>query len=545
MNKTLEKTLIWVGLKKPTPTPAPRQKTLADFPGLVSRNIMTVSFNGEKNVGGAGPMVDYKMDYFGLRARSWAAQIESDIAQIGINRLLTWVVGRGLKPQVEPVTTILNDNGITIDQHKFSQTVETRFNLWRNTTMVDYSGMKNLNTLSWDVEKNAMVGGDVLIVLRVKKGALTVQIIDGSNVVSPDYGNEYFPKELANGHSLVDGIEMDEKRQHVAYYVKVYAIDASVNNLFQWKFERIEARPKSANGMLMAWLYYGNEYRINNVRGIPLIASCIEKLTKIDEYGDATLNQAKEAAKVDYQVVHNVAADGKAPWAKSTIDAFDTGGGGTNSMPITDDGEQLNKTVHITTIGTAYNNTPGSKIEMLENKNPLYFKDFYTTNADAFFAVISIPPNVAMGSYNDSFSASRAAIKDWEHTLSVKREKHINGFLKPIFNVWFTMQVLTNKIAAPGFIEAFTKSNVEVMQSYMQIRFVGAMVPHIDPLKEVRAAREKLGAAGVNMPLADLENVIESLGGGDANEVLAQFARELKKTNDLKIYPPTTEKPAI
>ena len=61
-------------------------------------NVQTHSFDGEKNLGESGPLIEYRLAYNDLRTRSWAAMLTSDKAQIGVNRLLTWVIGKGLKP---------------------------------------------------------------------------------------------------------------------------------------------------------------------------------------------------------------------------------------------------------------------------------------------------------------------------------------------------------------------------------------------------------------------------------------------------------------
>lgn len=505
---------------------------------LSVRSIGSVSFNGEVNPGQAGPIVDYKLDFQSLRARSHQAMLESDIAQVGMKRLVRWVIGKGMKLQSEPTVEVLTDEGITFDKKKFTKSFESRFNLWRKQKSSDYAGMKNLNQLSDEAENNAGVGGDVLVVLRVIKGELKIQLIDGAHVQSPDYGSEWFPKELPSGHLIIDGVEINARREHVAFYVKVYAVDATMPNLFKYEFKRIEARGNKS-GILMAYLYYGSEFRINNVRGMPIMAACFEKLNNLDLYSEATLKQAQESAKVDYQVVHDKEARGVAPWAQSTVDSYNGVGASENgNLPVTDDGEQLMKTTHVTGIGTAYNNSPGSKIEMLENKNPLYFKDFFTTHRDVFFAVIEIPPNVAMSKYDDSYSASRAAVMDWAHTLIVKRERHYIGFLKPIVDLWLELEILQNKIQAPGYLLARNQDNTVVIEAYRNVRFVGANVPHIDPKKEVEAARLMAGKAGENLPFDDLENIIERLGsGGDAQEILQQFSEELAESKRLGIKP--------
>lgn len=538
-----------IGFTKNKPAPVEKQQgpsaNWLSYPTFRD-NISTYSFNGEKNLGEAGPMINYLNDYVGLRARSWQAMYESDKAQIGINRLVKYIVGKGLRPQCQPMESVLKDEGVTFDKKKFADSVEPRFNLFLNSKEGSYSGMFTPNELSAMAEKNSMVGGDVLTILRYQNGKETIQLIDGEHVMSPYYGTEYYPQKLPDGHRLINGIEVDNTGRHIAFYVRTYSITGNIDDLFAYKFDRVQASGDSS-GLEMAWMYYGSLYRLDNYRGMPIISACIEKLKKMEEYSDATLNQAKEAAKVDYQMVHDLNAEGKAPWAKSTVAAYnvDNGVHGNNSLPSTDDGVQLNKTVHVTSIGTAYNNSPGSKLEMLKNENPLYFKDFIQTHSNEFFAVIDIPPNVAMGLYTDSYSASRASVMDWLNTLIIKRDHLTVGWLQKVYNFWLEIQIYKNKIQAPGYLTAKINGNSTIIDAYRCVRFIGVNPPHIDPKVEAEAARVVLGPAFANVPLSDVEKVTEQLGNGDANENIEQGARELEKSKKLKIKPDPIEQKVV
>ncbi len=67
-----------------------------------------------------------------------------------------------------------------------------------------------------------------------------------------------------------------------------------------------------------------------------------------------------------------------------------------------------------------------------------------------------------------------------------------------------------------------------VTESYEKMRMTGPHFPHIDPLKEVKAEREKLGALGKNIPLTTAELATEALGGGDSDSNIEQFSDEVK-----------------
>jgi capsid protein len=172
-------------------------------------------------------------------------------------------------------------------------------------------------------------------------------------------------------------------------------------------------------------------------------------------------------------------------------------------------------------------------LQALDSKQEIFFKEFYEKNADIICAALGIPPNVAWSVYNDSFSASRAATKDWEHTIDVERNGFQVQFYEPIFNFWLFTEILKKKIVAPGYMEAFDKNNYSILEAYQNVRYTGPMFPHIDPLKEAKAEREKLGSQFRNTPLTTLERSTEVLNGGDSISNIEQASQELKTAEGL------------
>jgi capsid protein len=88
---------------------------------------------------------------------------------------------------------------------------------------------------------------------------------------------------------------------------------------------------------------------------------------------------------------------------------------------------------------------------------------------------------------------------------------------------------LTNKINADGFVKALISDDFMVFEAYLQCRFVGRNMPHIDPLKEVKAIREALGDD--RTPLISREQATEGLGFGDFHENIQEYNEENNKFN--------------
>jgi capsid protein len=156
-------------------------------------------------------------------------------------------------------------------------------------------------------------------------------------------------------------------------------------------------------------------------------------------------------------------------------------------------------------------------------------------NSDALCAAIQIPPEVAKSKYDSNFSASRAALKDWEHTLYVKRDEFSFSYYQPVYNLWLHIEIFKNKVQATGYLKAFLEKNRMVLDSIRTATWIGANVPHIDPVKEVTAERLKLGSTGDAIPLTTVEDATTALSGGDSDSNMRQYAKELEESKKLKI----------
>lgn len=525
--------------KKEEPKNIKKNDPTADFSSLSTgqyRSLFSVSYNGEKNMGEIGPIKNYILDYYGLSLRSWESMLTNEISATVIQKFVLWVIGSGLKLQANPNKEFLKSEGIDIDAEAFSKLIEAQFSVYSSSIEADYSKMDSLYVKGEQAFVNSLVGGDVLTILRLENGIPTIQLIDGSHVMSPTLGTEIFPLQLANGNRIINGIELSPTNQHVAYYIR------KPWPLFNFETTRVEA--KSSDGLTMAFLTKGKEYRLDNYRGLPVLSTVLETLSKLDRYKEAAVGSAEEAAKIAYQVVHQAFSTGESPLQGNLAKAFNVDAASTD-IPRDQQGKNLANTVAVSTNKQAFNNPIGTKIETLKNDAPLSFEGFYKVNRDSVCATVVIPPEVAMSKYDSNFSASRAALKDWEHTLNVARAKFTRNWYQHVYNFFLEIQILKGKIYAPGYLLARSQNDFMIVQAYRACRFVGPQVPHIDPLKEVAAERLKLGATSASIPLTTVERSTERLDGGESYANMEQYSEELDRSKELGIEPvapPVAEK---
>lgn len=529
-------------------TPVPEQQTLvleqqaeviapkASFNnGYGSYRVLgSVGYNGEKNYGEIGPIKNYWIDYTALRYRSWQLFLESEIAQTVLGKYNTWVIGKGLKLQSEPIKLILESEKIKVNMQEFSSTVESRFAAYAKSKRSDYSNMQNLNTIQAEAYKNSMIGGDVLVVARYIDNCVKIQLIDGDRVQSPMYGTESSPMMTKNNSKIINGIEVSKTGEHIAFHVRKPGM------LFET--ERIEARGRKT-GLVMAWMVYGMKYRIDSVRGMPLLSVIFETAKKLERYKEATVGSAEERQKLAYSIEHEYFSTGENPLLENTLKAWDLARAN-GAIPTDDLGQAVADKFVATTNKQIYNLPLGAHLKSLESKNELYFKDFYDMNIRLICSSIQMPPEVAMSAYNSNYSASRAALKDWENTLAIQRAIFSYQFMQPIYDLFLYTEILKGKINAPGYVEALMNGNYDVTEAYATGRFVGPPVPHIDPKKEVEAERLKLGTLSAHIPLTTIEAATEALAGGDASANVEQYAMEVRdaESKGLKPVEPKAEK---
>ena len=499
--------------------PKPQTKEIEAYNGGNYTPLFTYSFGGEKTPGELGPLIDWNLDHISLRKRSWDSYLTDGITQTIVKRFAMWVIGKGLRLQAEPNKHILDSENVESNLKDFVENSESRFNLFLNSKRGDYAGETNMNNIASTAFINSIVGGDVLLIRRVENGTLTTQLIDGDNVCTPVFGS-YMSDAAKRGNKIKDGVEMNKRGQHVAFYVKIK------NN---YDVERVVATGRNS-GQKMAFLITGFKRKINDVRGIPLNSAILETVKKLDRYKEATVGGAEERAKVAYSIEHDQFSDGENPMLSNMAKAFDSSTG-SNQLPKDLNGKALQDNVAATLEKTVTNMPVGAKLKSLESKQEVNFEGFYSTNVNSICATFGIPPEVALMKYDSNYSASRAAIKDWEHTLKVWRYNFGFQFYQPLYDFWLDLEVLKNKIQANGYLTALMQKNQDVLESYRNARFIGASVPHIDPEKEVRAERLKLGITGENIPLTTAEAATERLDQGDYETNVAKYGEELKITN--------------
>lgn len=497
-----------VGIPTYDAPPPPETKSDMGILPIYGPNYLVLNkrWDGEKTLGELGMVIRNVPDYEKLRLRALDAYVKTDTVKIIASKHFDWVVGSGLKLQVEPNRTVLESEGISVDTSKFQSLSEARFMVYANSKNCDYSKQKNLHQLANDFYKAKYLGGDCLCICRYDNKGPNVQFVGPEFVCNPEQKD--MDEAKARGNTVEYGIETNESGEHIAYFVKSKSKD-----LLTTTFERIEVTGQKS-GRKMAWMIYGERISPDHKRGIPKIAQILEKVNKLDRYTEAAVGKAEQAAKILYAITHENYSTGENPLDAIVKNKLKLTDSDTNTYALADG--LANRMIE-TTSNMTVNMPPGAKLAAFGTEIESEYAAFESANFAKIAAASSVPPEVAMQSYNSNYSASRAAINGWGYVVDIDRKDFQDQFYKPFYKLWLEFEILSNKIQAPGYIKALNEDNFMITDSYAQCRFIGKNQPHIDPLKEINAIRKMLGDLD-QTPLISREQATELLNTGEWSE---------------------------
>src|SRR5262245_1588813 len=238
--------------------------------------------DGEKYPGGFGYTELLTADYWTLRKRSIQLFKTNLYARGIVRRLVTNIINTGLALESTPEDAILGQGEDALAV--WSELVENRFHLWeRSPALCDYCGGKAFGGIQAAAKMAALISGDVLVVLLQDPatGLPRVRLVDGQRVQTP-FGVGDLP-QLAPGNEIKHGVELDADGRQVAYWL-VSQQGAQV------RVERLAA--VGPTGRRQAWLVYGTERLLDEVRGEPLLSIVLQSIREIDRYRDAVQRKA-------------------------------------------------------------------------------------------------------------------------------------------------------------------------------------------------------------------------------------------------------------
>lgn len=473
--------------------------------------------DGEKFPGGFGATLSLTPDYWTLRARS-AQLFETNIYGRGvIRRLLTNELNTGLHLEAAPEESVLGKPEDSLAD--WSEDVETRFSLWaKDPYLCDHSERSTFGELQVQARREALIDGDVLVVMRQDQRTKLprIQLIRAKWIANP------VAKDRHNGNKICHGVELDAQGRHVAFWVTQE--DGSSKRLPAYG---------EKSGRRIAWLVYGTDKRVDDVRGKPLLALVLQSLREVDRYRDSTQRKAAVLAMLALFIEKGEDKPGSR--------AFTAGAVRKGADTILDN-EGVERTFKTQT------HHPGMVIEELQQgEKPQAFQVNGTTETFGTFEqaiiqavawTLEIPPEILTLSFNSNYSASQAAVNEFKQYLNKARMAFGEGFCEPIYQEWLVSEVLNQRVKADGLLEAWRDYYAQhhIVGAWLTSDWTGNVKPAVDLSKLVdgyekmvemgaisrdrmsreltgtkfsknirKLTRENLQVAEANKPLAELE----------------------------------------
>ena len=433
--------------------------------------------DGSKYPGGFGPTRVMIPDYWTLRARS-AQLFETNLYARGIvRRLVTNVINVGLHLEATPDDTLLGLDPDTLSG--WSEIVENRWRVWATTPKVcDYRERDSFGALQAATFAEALISGDVLAVLQHDRRTQLprLRLIRGAAVQTPMHA------KARKGHEIKHGVELDRAGRHVAYWVTQE--DGTSKRLPAWG---------EKSGRRIAWLVYGADKRIDDVRGKPLLALVLQSLLEIDRYRDSAQRKAFLNSILALFVKKTEAGPGSRAVTGGAIRR------GTVTSGTGDDQRTLNLAEFV----------PGVILDRLQQgEEPVPFSSGGTDERFGGFEgailhgvawALEIPPEVLKLEFNKSFSAAQAANNEFGMFLNRARFAFGSAFCAPIYAEWLVSEVLSRRIEAAGLLESWRDvRRFDVYAAWVASDWSGQIKPAVDLVKTAKGYDHLLQMGATN-----------------------------------------------
>lgn len=465
-------------------------------------------WGGDKFFGGFGITKDYEViDHYLLRKRSKQLFTENLYARGLLRRLLTNEINKGLALEATPDASLLGFDPEELAE--WAELTERRFHLYgKDPLLCDYRGLRTMGAITRQARLMALVSGDVLVLLRQGRNGLPqVDLIDAECVADPE--SDTMIRAVTNrGNKLESGVEVDKSGKHVAFFVR------QENGTYR----RITANGR-LTGRHQAWLFYGTERMIDDVRGQPLLAIVLQSLKELDRYRDAE----QRAAVINAMI---------AMWIEKTEDkpsSLPMQGGATRRDTVTTQNDSSGRkdvtfSQHMPGMMLQELQT-GEKPQSYDTRRPnVNYSAFEAATLSAIAWANEIPPETLLLQFQNNYAASRGATN--EFLLYLDRIRHGIGeeLLTPIYVDYLISDILNSGISAPGFLEAWRTRTLEgwlVFSAWTSCDWAGAIKPNVDLLKQVNAYIALNGEGWITRDRASRE-----LSGMKYSKVVQQLKSE-------------------
>lgn len=453
--------------------------------------------------GGGSPREDIDDNIKVLRERSRDLYMGTPIATGALKTLRTNVVGSGLKVKPSLDYEFL---GMTDEEaSKWETNVEREFNLWAESVNCDMTRLNDFYELQQLIFLSWMMNGDAFALLPYNKRPnmpydLRIQLVEADRICTP--------YEMSWRDNVSGGVEIDNNGEVVAYHIAQFHPLSSRQIKREWI--RVEAFGKSTGRRNV--IHMMECERIDQRRGVPILAPVIESLKQLGRYTDAELMAAVVSGM--FTVFIETENPNDAPLGEMIDDGQRVDDGDANSLEMGN--------------GAIVALAPGEKANTANpNRTNAAFDGFVSSVCRQIGAALEIPSELLLKQFTSSYSASRAALLEAWKMFRMRRTWLANDFCQPIYSEWLTEAVAKGRIYAPGFFDSPI-----IRKAYSQAEWSGPSPGQLDPVREANAA-----ALRVENGFSTRAKETVELTGGDFYKNHRQRVKEEKLRKEGGLIP--------
>lgn len=406
-----------------------------------------------------------------LRRRARDLYAGGGLGRSGPATLTTGVIAWGVKPKPKIDAELLGISDEAADEWERKAAVE--FALWAESKFCDAARQTDFYGLQKLAFLNELVSGDCFVLIGMKENSktpyqTTLRLLEADRISTPDSSGESTSLSLDNGGRIVDGVETDAEGAVVRYHISNrHPLSDDTTNL-EWV--SIDAYGKDSGEPNI--LHIATFERPEQRRGIPFAASQIELIKQLDRYLGSEL-LANVVSSMLTTFITSTSDDGQ-PGFEDAVNAEDK---------IDDDEMNIEMGA-----GVIYELPPNKDVKSVNPiRNNATFKDFVETLETIIGSGMGIPKEVLVKKYESNYTAARGALLDFWREVKIRRAEFNAAFNQPIYELWLAEAVASGRIEAPGFFDA-----PEIRKAWSGCMWIGSSMGHVDPLKEVNAAEQRI-----------------------------------------------------
>lgn len=466
------------------------------------------------------------INHYETRMNARKAYHETPQARALVQRYADTVVDLGLVAEPAPRREIL---GLSMDEaEKWSHNVEESFGMWCKSKLQHRSETMNFYQAQRLYEVFQQRDNDIFVRLYYSDrkdllNPLQFSFLDPNQIRGNGYTNSYIQMDGD------DGIIRDKDGCEKAYRVWLRKIDGEYKG--QFKEYQIPAwGPKSGRQFMIHG--FTPEYASQG-RGYSRLAGTLQEFENLTDFTSAQIKKAINQSNLALWVKPSQVASASNPLSEILTSR---GAGpaarefGSNPAPAPEaQNVDPASPVSFSEIPEARMDVPGStgifnlqageELKSFENTAPSEtFNSFVDGFTSYLAASMGMPIEVLLMRFNSNYSASRAALLLFWRVAQVWREEMASDFLNPVYEIWLAEEIAAGRIICPGW------SNPRMRAAWVNVHWIGAPMPNIDPEKTAKAEMlyTELGAT-------TLDRIARDHNGSSGSANRAKLKREIQE----------------